>query len=269
MKIYIYGIIDCSDQMAESIYGLGGTGVYNIPYCDIGAIVSEVNQRVQDVTEDAVLEHEAVVERLVDKYTVLPVRFLTIVDGRIDVLSLMRRYYRDFKDNLERLRNKREFGIKVIWPADKIKENITNAFEKTKQSMSASDDSPKSRFIKEKYEKYKIDKEFDEKASRFINAMDLFLSKFAAEKKLEKLKTDNLLMDAVYLVEKAKESGFREAFEHIKSAHPGLKYLLSGPWPPYNFVILPKKPGLLENTGQAIASDEVIQSQSFVGADNL
>jgi len=268
MKIYIYGIIDSGDQIAESIYGMRGATVYNIPYCDIGAVVSEISRPVPGTTKDAVLEHEAVVESLMESFTVLPVRFLTIVDGRNDVLSLLQGSFKDFKDNLERLRNKLEFGIKVIWPADRIRENIIKALQKSEQNIPASDDSPKRKFIKEKFEKYKIDKEFEEKAGRFINAMDIFFSKFAAEKKLEKLKTNNLLLAAVYLVEKHRQNGFKEAFEHVRSAHPCLKYLLSGPWPPYNFVVLPKKPGLLKDPRQAAASDEIIECQGLVGVDN-
>jgi hypothetical protein len=269
MKLYLYGIIDSSDQINESICGLEGAGVYNISFCDIGAVVNEISQPIQRVTEGTVLEHEAVVEKLMADFTILPVRFQTIIDGRDNLLSMMQSYYKDFKDNLERLQNKFEFGIKVIWPSDKIKRNIIKVLVKSKQSVPVSGDSPNSRFMKEKFEKYKLNKEFEAKADRFIKVMDIFFGRFAAEKKLEKLKTRDLLLDAVYLVEKAKESDFREAFEHIKSAHPGLKYLFSGPWPPYNFVVLPKKSGLLRNSEQADPFDKVTQCQTLVGADSI
>jgi len=269
MKLYLYGIIDSSDQIKESIYGLEGAGVYNIPFCDIGAAVSEICQMTQDTTDSAVLEHEAVVEKLMTDFTVLPVRFQTVIEGRDNLLSIMKSYYRDFKDNLERLRNKFEFGIKVIWPADKIKENIIKALKKDEQKKLDSGSSSGKRFMKEKFEKYKIDKELEAKADKFIKVMDIFFSKFAAEKKTEKLKTENLLIDAVYLVEKDKERNFREAFEHVKSARPDFKYLFSGPWPAYNFVVLSKKSGLLRDSEQADLLDKVTQDQILVGADSI
>jgi hypothetical protein len=269
MKLYLYGIIDSSDQIKESIYGLEEAGIYNISFCDIGAVVSEISQPIQGVTESAVLEHEAVVEKLMADYTILPVRFQTIIDGSDNLISMMQSYYKDFKDNLARLHNKLEFGIKVIWPADKVKENIIKALNEGEQGVLESDGSASKRFIKEKFEKYKIDKEFEAKADKFIKVMDIFFSKFAAEKKLEKLKTENLLLDAVYLVEKDKESDFREAFEHTKSAHGGFKFLFSGPWPPYNFVVLSRKTGLLRDSEQANLFDKAIQSQALVGADSV
>ena len=270
MKLYLYGIIDSSDQITDSIYGLEGSGVYNIPFRDIGAVVSQICQPIQDVTEGAVLEHEAVVEKLMEQFTVLPVRFQTIIDSRDSLLSMIQSYYKDFKDNLARLHNKLEFGIKVIWPADKVKANIIKVLKKDEQKMQGSDNSPSKRFIEEKFEEYKIDKEFKAKADKFIKVMDIFFSRFAAERKLEKLKTENLLLDAVYLVEKNRENDFREAFEHIKSGPPGLKYLFSGPWPAYNFVVLSKKSGLLRDSEQQVdLFDKVTQCQALVGADSI
>ncbi|MBU1260413.1 GvpL/GvpF family gas vesicle protein [bacterium] len=266
MKLYTYGIIDSSSQINKPIYGLEGAGVYNIPYCDIGAVVSEFTEPRQSKTESSVLAHEEVIERLMEHFTVLPVRFHTIFNGRDGVISMMQSYYKDFRNNIDRLRNKVEFGIKVIWPSGKIKEHIINTCDK---KVSIPDDSSNKRFIREKFEKYRIDEEFEKKANKYINVMDIFFSKYAAEKKLKKLKTENLLLDAVYLVEKDKQNDFRQAFEHIKSGRPDFKYLFSGPWPSYNFVILSKKNDLLKDSEQKDLFNKVIQLQDLVGADKI
>lgn len=269
MALYTYGIIDSSDQVKDSIYGLEGARVYNIPFCDIGAVVSEINQPIQGVTEGAVLKHEAVTEKLMANFAVLPVRFQTVIDNRDNLLSMMQNYYVDFKDNLERLHNKIEFGIKVIWPSDKVKQNIVEMLKRDQQKTSESCTSAGKRFIREKFERYRIDRELATKADKFIRIMDMFFSKFAVEKNLEKLKSENLLLDAVYLVEKDNQDNFKEAFEHIKSAHTAFKFLFSGPWPPYNFVILPKKSDLLKDSEQEDLFDKVIRHREPVGADKV
>ncbi len=202
-------------------------------------------------------------------FTVLPVRFQTVIDGRDNLLSMMQSYYEDFKDNLDRLHNKLEFGIKVIWPADKIKEHIINTYKKNNKSVYITGDSSNKRFMRNKFEKYKLDEEFQKKANKFINVMDMFFSKFAAEKKLGKLKSENLLLDAVYLVEKDNQDSFKEAFEHIKSTHTGFKFLFSGPWPAYNFIILPKNSDLLKDFRQEDLFDKLIQHRDLVGADKI
>jgi len=269
MILYTYGIIDSSDQINGAIYGLEGACVYNIPYCDIGAVVSELTAPIPNATESSVLAHEEVIEKLMEHFTVLPVKFHTVFGERDGVLSMMQSYYKDFKNNLDRLRNKVEFGIKVIWPSDKIKKHIINTCRKSNEKVSVPDDSSNKRFIRKKFEKYKLNEEFEKKANKFINAMDTFFGKFAAEKKLEKLKTENLLLDAVYLVEKNNQENFKEAFRHIKSAHKGFKFLFSGLWPPYNFVILPKNSDLLKDSVQEDLFDKAIQHQDLVGADKI
>jgi len=269
MKLYLYGIIDSSDQVKDSIYGLEGACVYNIPYCDIGAVISECTEPVQNNTKGNVLAHEEVVERLMGHFTVLPVRFHTVFDGRDNLLFMMQSYYKDFRNNLERLHNKLEFGIKVIWPSDKIKEHIINTCKKSNKKVFISDDSSNKRFMREKFEKHKLDEEFQAKADKFINVMDIFFSKFAAEKKLKKLKTEDLLLDAVYLVEKDKQDDFREAFEHIKGPHASFKFLFSGPWPAYNFVILPKNSDLFKDSRQEDLFDKVVQHQELAGAEKI
>lgn len=268
MKLYLYGIIDSSEQITESLYGLEGASICNVPFRDIGAIASEINRPIEEVTENAVLEHDAVVEGMMAVRTVLPVRFGTIIDGRDNLLSMMQDYYGQFKENLDRLRNKFEFGVKVIWPGNKVKENIVTAFKKSGQKIPVPDGSAGKRFMKEKFREHRIDEEFKKRADRFIKIVDLFFGRFAAEEKVEKLKTENLLVDAVYLVEKNKRRDFREAFEHIRSAHPNLKYLFSGPWPPYNFVVLSKKPVLLWDPERACLSDKTSLLQDPVGVDH-
>lgn len=253
MRIYSYAIIDSRVNIEEPISGLEGAGVYNLYYRDIGAVVSKFINQIKEINKDDVLKHEEVIERLMENFTVLPVRFFTTFDREEEVLVMLKEYYHDFKENLDRLRNKVEFGIKVIWPADMIKQRIIDAYNKGKINIVTSEDARVKTFVKAKFEKYKIDKEFQEEANRCVVVVDDYFGKTACEKKLQKLQTDELLLNAAYLVEKEKQNEFKQAFEQLKSAPSDLKYLFSGPWPPYNFITLTKstdifnrKPNLAE-----------------------
>jgi len=240
VKIYSYAIIDSNSKISDSINGLEGVGVYNIYYRDIGIAVSELSEQIQDITQEHILKHEEVVEKLMESFTVLPVSFLTLFKKKEDVLLMMREYYSDFRENLDRLRNKIEFGIRIIWSGETIRSRIIDTCKKSSANISITDTSPEKSFIKERFEKYKLDKEFRKEASKVITLIDDFFSRFAAEKKLEILKSDNLLLSASYLVEKERQGDFKEAFERAKRTPGDLKFLLSGPWPPYNFIVLTK-----------------------------
>ena len=240
MKIYAYGIVDSHNRLEEPIAGLEGKGIYNVFYRDIAVTVSELNEETKEMTDTGILEHEKVVERLMINFTVLPMRFLTVFNTKEDVLSMVEFYYEDFKNNLEKLRNKIEFGIKVIWPADTIKKRIIDAYHKTIR-VSIPAESPEKIFVEEKFKKYTIDKEFQEEANRCITVVDDYFNKIAVEKRLKKLQTENLLLNAGYLLEKERQNDFKQAFEQLKNAPGDLRFLFSGPWPCYNFVTLTKK----------------------------
>ncbi len=261
MKIYAYGIIDSNSGMDEPLRELGEASVYNIPYRDIAVTVSELNEEIKEITDTGILEHERIVERLMEGFTVLPMRFLTVFNTKEELLSMAEFYYEDFKDNLARLHNKVEFGMKVIWPADTIKQRIIDVYHKTKHNpegiglpnplkegpnVSVSTESPAKTFVKEKFEKHIIEKEFQEEANRCIAVVDDYFNKIACEKKLKRLQTENLLLNASYLVDKQRQNEFRQAFEQLKNAPSDLKFLFSGPWPCYNFVTLTRKPASVD-----------------------
>ena len=113
MRIYAYAVIDSNSKITAPINGLEGIGVYNIPYRDIGIVVSE-GEQIQDITQEHILKHEEVVEKLMEDFTVLPMRFHTLFNQEKDALLMMKEYCGDFRENLDRLRNKKEFGVRVI-----------------------------------------------------------------------------------------------------------------------------------------------------------
>jgi hypothetical protein len=208
----------------------------------MGLIVSSLKEEIKGITEDRVLIHERVVESLMGNYTVLPMRFITVFKNRDGALSLMRDHYIDFKNNILRLRNKVEYGIRVIWSGDLVREGIARKLEEETEQLSISGNTPAKNYLKKKLKEYRINTKFKEEAEENITLIDNLFQNLAAEKKLEKLKSNDLLLSACYLVEKNRQSQFKETFEKLKNTHTHLKYLFSGPWPPYNFIKLTPNP---------------------------
>jgi len=245
MKIYAYGVIDSNSRIEDPDKGIEGGHIYNIPYRGIGIAVSDLDGRHQkNVNPDHVLEHERVAEKLMESFTVLPMRFFTIFNDKEKILSMMSGYYDSFNENLNRLRGKLEFGLKVIWPGNTIKKRISGNNDGKAQKKHLLNGSPARNYIMEKFEKYKVDRQFEEEGHKYVSIIDKFFSGFAVEKNLDTLKSDELLLVASYLVEKAKQDDFKQAFERLKKGGLNdLKYLFSGPWPPYNFINLTKSEG--------------------------
>jgi hypothetical protein len=141
-------------------------------------VVSDLEAGFEIKTKESVLKHEEVVEALMDKFTVLPMRLYTVFSGKEELLLKAKDYYDDFIKNLDRVHNKREFGVKVIWDGNVIKKRIANAHKPKGNGLASDSQSHKNgsasaegaqagtKFMNEKFEKYKIDKEFEEEADR-------------------------------------------------------------------------------------------------------
>jgi len=236
MKIVSYGVIDSSETIDSLITGTIGIRIYNIPYRDIGMVISGSDRSSMKVNNnDNTPDYKLVVEHLMQKFTVLPVRFRTPVSKK-DILSIMENNYYDFKDNLNRLRHKVEFGLRVVWKEDEVKDWITREYKRGAYGKLKAYDPRGIKFIEDVFDKYVIEKEFKDMADIFISIVDNYLGKYASEKRFEKLKSKNLLLKALYLIDKKRQKEFKEAFDLFRIAPGNLNYTLRGPLPPFNFV---------------------------------
>jgi hypothetical protein len=239
-KIYVYAIID-SNAVADELRlsGFNNNPVYSIPFNDIAAVVCDFSSEIKDI-KAGVVQHEKTVEKLMETHTVLPMRFQTIFNNKDNVVSTVEKFYVDFKNNLERLYSKVEFGVKVLWSGDKIKEDIIKDYDET-ENAALSGNSPAKEYLKKKYKAYKIDKIFKEKAEALAAEIDKYFVEIAVERKLKKLQTDKLLLNAAYLIEKSQKDKIFRVFKKLKKEVSDLEFLFSGPWPAYNFIKLKKK----------------------------
>jgi hypothetical protein len=238
-SIYIYCIIDSAAEINEIA---GGCRIYSIPCQAQAAIVSDFEKPadMKEHMKECALTHEKVAELMMGRYTVLPMRLMTIVAGREKVIAMLMEHYDDFKKNFERLAEKTEFGLKVLWPAEQIKERLRSVCKINEADEITSGVSPAKMFMENKFAIYKMEKAFGEEAEKQIAAIDKFFSGIAVEKRLQKLPTEKMLLNAAYLVKKSRADEVKLAFEKLRVKLPSLGYQFSGPWPPYNFIVLEK-----------------------------
>jgi len=239
-SIYIYCIINSAEEINEPV---DDRQIYSIPWREQAALVSDFVKPLdmkKHIRETA-LTHEKVAELMMRRFTVLPMRLLTVVADRGKVLSMLKENYSDFEDNFERLAQKAEFGLKVLWPVSQIKERLQNDCKTHGPYEITSGVSPARTYMENKFGIYKAEKALQEEAEKYITATDEFFSGIAVEKRLEKLPTEKMLLKASYLVDKNRQDEVNIAFEKLRKAQPELMYQFSGPWPPYNFIVMEKK----------------------------
>src|SRR3954469_3925348 len=114
---YVYCIIQASEPLRFGPLGIGldPAEVHTVNYRDIAAVVSDTPIEVHDPTRENVLAHERVNETVMRKHTVIPMSFGTVFKTRDDIVELLRSAYEAFHDVLDKMQDKLEFGLKILW----------------------------------------------------------------------------------------------------------------------------------------------------------
>ena len=73
-------------------------------------------------------------------------------------------------------------------------------------------------------------------ARALAQQLDEALGPLALERRAAILPTARLAVRTAYLLDPSRVGAFEGAFNKIRPARPTLRFLLSGPWPPYSFV---------------------------------
>src|SRR5213082_654878 len=122
---YVYCIIrlDRSREFGEIGIG-GGERVFTVAFQDLAAVVSDTPIVIYDPTRENVLAHEFVNETVMKEFTVIPMSFGTVFRSEEDVLELLRSTYQAFSDVLDKMRDKIEFGLKILWDREKVIANL-------------------------------------------------------------------------------------------------------------------------------------------------
>jgi len=239
---YVYCIMDGGEKQNFGKIGIGGTTVYTIPYNNISAVVSDTPLREYEPSEANALAHEKVVEHVMQKHTVLPLGFGNIFINQNRVEWLLTKFYRTFRIYLKKLDGKVEMGVKVFYDLETARHNIENTnneIKKIKEALTL-ERLKEDQFSRDKLvtaAARKFAEEVSKKAYEYgVRIYEVF-GKVAVDSRLMKRIGDDMIMNGAFLVNKDEMAHFEKALETLrrKYENQGLKFQLSGPWPPYNF----------------------------------
>ena len=235
---YVYCIIRAGDALRFGPLGIGAepADVHTINYQDIAAVVSDTPIEVHDPTRENVLAHERVNETVMREHTVIPMSFGTVFKTRDDILELLRSAYDAFHDVLNKMEDKLEFGLKVLWDRDVMVREIELQDEdvrRLKQEISASKGS--TYFARMQYGRL-VDAALQAHSEKYVAEIFDGLREVAVASRANKPIGDKMIMNAAFLVSRNKESAFDARVKEIGAQFDKLTFKYTGPWPPYNFV---------------------------------
>lgn len=239
---YIYCIIETAVAETFGSTGIGNRGdeLYTICFNDIAAVVSNSPIIRYKVSRENTFAHEKAIEEVMKEYTVLPVRFATVTEDEEKVKKVLEKEYSKFKDLLNKMKDKKELGLKAIFNEDIIYKDILEKYKEI-------------RTLKEKVAALPSEKTYFKRAEigemveaalqreKEIYKKDILntLYPLAAEAKINDSYYEMMIVNAAFLVEKYKETEFDQKINGLGTKYSSnIKFKYIGKVPPFNFVNL-------------------------------
>jgi len=235
---YVYCVIRSTEPLGFGAIGIGPepSEVHTVHYRDLAAVVSDTPIVAHDPTRDNVLAHQKVNETVMREHTVIPMSFGTVFKTRDDIVELLRSAYEAFGDVLNKMQNKLEFGLKVLWDRDLVVREIEQAdddIRRLKGEISSQKGS--TYFARMQYGRL-IDAALQQRSEQYVTEIFNHLRDVSVASRTNKPIGDKMIMNAAFLVSRDAESKFDAKVKAIGARHDKLTFKYTGPWPPYNFV---------------------------------
>jgi hypothetical protein len=235
---YVYCIINSEKPLRFGQIGIGGkpTEVYTIHYKNLAAVVSDAPLEVLDSTRENVLAHERVNETVMHDHTVIPMSFGTIFKTHDDIIELLRSAFDAFGDVLNKMQNKLEFGLKVLWDPDQAVKDVESEDEDiAKLKKEISTQKGPTYFARMQYGRL-VDSALQVRSERYVASILTELRDVSVASRINKPIGDKMIMNAAFLISRNQEQAFDRKIKDIAGRLDQLTFKYTGPWPPYNFV---------------------------------
>jgi hypothetical protein len=246
---YVYAITAPDTQLPQSVSVFGGP-LLMVSYRDLGAIVSRIGTPETDgmapsATAENLLRHERVVEMARSHGRALPVRFGTVLPSREAVAQALATQHATLLDDLRRIGDKNEIEIAALWGLATEKPPSAQRNPEV-GGQPEPDTAPVGRraglaYLLSRQAEYRQAESARERAQTLARDLDARLRPLALECRRSLCPTERLALRDRYLVENERTGAFKQAFDEVRLRHQEVRFLLSGPWPPYSFVTPPAR----------------------------
>ncbi len=241
---YVYAILPRETPIPPALTGLGNAPLAAIDCRALAAVVSPLEPAALSPTPAFLLGHEAVVEALCQAGPALPVRFGTVLAGPEAVAHALAEQYDTLHADLARVGQKVELGLTILWSTAAEQNEAPNRQQALWTSDTPANRTPGvgTRYMQARIAQYQREAALQHKASTLIAHLEQALRAHTVEQRYRILLTPRLTVRAACLVNPDQIEACHQNIEAACRAYPEVHWLISGPWPPYNFVTGAGKP---------------------------
>lgn len=227
MRYLVYCILKAPGVDGGSLAGVMGKPVCFVAAQGLVAAVSEAASLENTPPVDELLVYSRVVEELFCKQAVVPLRYGCFLEGETEIRRILEEGADRYGALLNTVEGCVEMGIRLLFPTSAVPP--ASPQQETKPLNGGS-------YLEQRRAHYQMR---DADTRQYQSFIDDYVQAFAglhSRYRTETATRDGAIVLSLYfLVSRTDVDWFRETFRQV-TAQEGVKTLISGPWPPYNFV---------------------------------
>ncbi len=236
---YIYCIIETKGKSEQfGPLGIGGRGdlVYAFSLNDVAVVISDAPIKKYSVSRENLIPHERVIEEVMKSYDVLPVRFATIAENEDKLKKILDKEHDRFVRLLKQIEGKKELGLKVIFREEVIYADILAGYDGIRRQKENLQKGAAQRIGLIEIGR-QVEAALAREKAKYQEDLLHCLAGLALDVKINPSYGERMIMNAAFLVERAKESMFDiKVNELAEQFADKMKFKYVGMVPPFNFV---------------------------------
>ena len=242
---YIYGIIKMDKAQEFGKIGIGNkeaSNVLTIGFNDIAAVTSNSPLMAYDsLSKEKVVKdlatHQLVLEKVMERFTVIPVKFGTMVETENDVISFLEKGYALLSNQLSMAEGKIELDVVAWWELPKILAVISRHNDQIQEQQQKIAMKGEQISVEEKIlVGQMIAQALKQEKDRYQQLMIQTLRQDTVDICLHDLANDEMVLNTACLLEKKKEESLHTAVQALDRALENTtNFRVVGPLPLYSF----------------------------------
>lgn len=244
MRYLLYCIFRSQEpQEPKSLLGVDAQPVFLVAKNGLSAVISGTKYGALTPNIPRILAYKKVIESLHRNHTVIPMRYGSLLEKELQVLQLLEERGTKFMALLRELEGCVEMGIRVLLSDSGFRISDSATLIRPYPITNPQSSNPGRSFIAARKAHYAREEQSSKETDMvFQRCRAAFSGLFVKCKEeysrfnISYISSRNPLHSLYFLVPRKSLESFRQVFRQI-TFRESAKLLLSGPWPPYNFVL--------------------------------
>lgn len=248
MALYLLGVLQGDRGLEFGEIGIADrygerARIETVPYGGVAMAVCkadgwQIKQSDKGDLLTKLLEHQKILEQLMQRQFILPVKFGTLVSDEHDVVNILGRYRKRLENAIQEMLPFVEVDMVAVWEVQDVLKSIAEGDDEIRKMKDVVEALPP-----EKREGrdlmaigMRLQEKLEEKRSRIEKVIFEHLDGLSEDRADHERLEDRMVINSSFLIKKADEEKFFQAMDDLdKKLDRSLKFKCLSPLPPHSF----------------------------------